>query len=140
MDLGLWGMTALVTGATRGIGLAIARELAAEGAQVVVAARTDPEVRRVAAEIGGVAAAVDLTTEEGCQAALAAAGEALILVNNLGLRTGSSWVDTGVAEMEQAMAGNLYPALRLSLMALPAMRRRSEERRVGEGGKARGAE
>ena len=123
MDLGLWGMTALVTGATRGIGLAIARELAAEGAQVVVAARTDPEVRRVAAEIGGVAAAVDLTTEEGCQAALAAAGEALILVNNLGLRTGSSWVDTGVAEMEQAMAGNLYPALRLSLMALPAMRR-----------------
>ena len=123
MDLGLWGMTALVTGATRGIGLAIARELAAEGAQVVVAARTDPEVRRVAAEIGGVAAAVDLTTEEGCQAALAAAGEALILVNNLGLRAGSSWVDTGVAEMEQAMAGNLYPALRLSLMALPAMRR-----------------
>jgi len=123
MDLGLRGTTALVTGATRGIGLAIARGLAAEGVQVAVAARSATDVRRVADEIGGIAAAGDLTTEEGCHAVIAAAGEALILVNNLGLRAGSSWVDTGVGEMQQAMAGNLYPALRLSLMALPAMRR-----------------
>lgn len=121
MDFGIRGATALVTGATRGIGLAIARELAAEGVRVAVAARTEADVRRVAAEIGGVAAAADLTTEEGCRAALVAAGEVLILVNNLGLRAGSSWVDTGVEEMELAMAGNLYPAVRLSLMALPAM-------------------
>ena len=125
MDLGIQGLTALVTGATRGIGLAIARELAAEGARVAVAARTEADVRRVATEIGGVAAAADLTTEEGCRAALTAAGEVLILVNNLGLRAGSSWVDTGVGEMELAMAGNLYPAVRLSQMALPAMRRAS---------------
>src|SRR5262249_18304184 len=84
---------------------------------------TEADVRRVAAEIGGVAAAADLTTEEGCRAALTAAGEVLILVNNLGLRAGSSWVDTGVGEMGLAMAGNLYPAGRLSLLALPAMRR-----------------
>jgi 3-oxoacyl-[acyl-carrier protein] reductase len=121
MDFGTRGATALVTGATRGIGLAIARELAAEGVRVAVAARTEADVQRVAAEIGGVAAAADLTTEEGCRAALVAAGEVLILVNNLGLRAGSSWVDTGVEEMELAMAGNLYPAVRLSLMALPAM-------------------
>lgn len=123
MDFGLRGATALVTGATRGIGLAIARELAAEGVRVAVAARTAADVQRVAAEIGGVAAAADLTTEEGCRAALVAAGEVLILVNNLGLRAGSSWDDTRAGDMEVAMAGNLYPAVRLSLMALPAMRR-----------------
>jgi 3-oxoacyl-[acyl-carrier protein] reductase len=123
MDLGLEGRVALVTGATRGIGLAIARALAAEGAQVTVAARTREDVERVAAEIGGIPVAADLTTEEGCQLAMERAGEVHVLVNNLGLRAGSSWSDTGVAEMERAMVGNLYPAVRLSLLALPGMRR-----------------
>ncbi|HEY4026823.1 MAG TPA: SDR family NAD(P)-dependent oxidoreductase, partial [Candidatus Dormibacteraeota bacterium] len=123
MDFGLRGATALVTGATRGIGLAIARALAAEGARVAVTARTEADVRRVAAELGGVPVAADLTTDDGCRAAMAAAGEVHVLVNNLGLRAGTSWADTGVPEMERAMAGNLYPAVRLSLLALPAMRR-----------------
>ena len=122
MDFGLQSATALVTGATRGIGLAIARALAAEGARVAVAARTEADVQRVASEIGGIPAAGDITTEAGCQAALQAAGAVSVLVNNLGLRAGSSWADTGVREMEQAMAGNLYPAVRLSLLTLPAMR------------------
>jgi 3-oxoacyl-[acyl-carrier protein] reductase len=123
VELGLGGVTALVTGATRGIGLAIARSLAAEGARVAVAARTEAAVRDVAAELGGVPVVADLTTEAGCQAAMAAAGEVQVLVNNLGLRAGTSWADTGVPQMERAMAGNLYPAVRLSLLALPAMRR-----------------
>jgi len=123
VDLGLRGRSALVTGATRGIGLAIARALAAEGARVAVAARTEADVRRVAGELAGVPVVADLTTAAGCEAAMDAAGEVTVLVNNLGLRAGSSWADTGVPEMEQAMGGNLYPAVRLSLLALPAMRR-----------------
>jgi 3-oxoacyl-[acyl-carrier protein] reductase len=123
VDFGLAGVTALVTGGTRGIGLAIARALAAEGARVAVAARTEPDVRRVAAELDGVPVVADLTTEHGSRDAIDAAGDIGVLVNNLGLRAGSSWTDTGVAEMEQAMAGNLHPAVRLSLLALPAMRR-----------------
>jgi 3-oxoacyl-[acyl-carrier protein] reductase len=125
MDLGLSGRTALVSGGTRGIGLAIARALAAEGARVVVAARTPSDVEQVARELGGTGAAADLTTEEGCRAAIeAGGGEPEILVNNLGLRAGSGWHDTGVAELGAAMAGNLFPAVRLSQLALPAMRRR----------------
>jgi 3-oxoacyl-[acyl-carrier protein] reductase len=123
MDFGIGGETALVTGATRGIGLAIARALAAEGARVAVAARTEADVRRVADELGGIPVAADLTTEAGCRVAMAAAGDVAVLVNNLGLRAGTSWADTGVPELERAMAGNLYPAVRLSLLALPAMRR-----------------
>jgi 3-oxoacyl-[acyl-carrier protein] reductase len=123
MDLGLEGGTALVTGATRGIGLAIARALAAEGARVVVAARTRTAVERVAADLGGVAVVADLTTEAGCVSAIEACdGGPAILVNNLGLRAGRGWGDTGVAEFEAAMRGNLYPAVRLSQLALPAMR------------------
>lgn len=125
VELGLRGRTALVTGGTRGIGLAIARALAAEGCRVVVAARSSPDVKRVAEELEGVGVAADLSTEEGCRRAFAACGDELaILVNNLGGRAGSSWADTGVAELEAAMALNLYPAVRLSLLALPGMRRR----------------
>jgi 3-oxoacyl-[acyl-carrier protein] reductase len=123
VDFGLGGVTALVSGATRGIGRAIAGALAAEGARIAVAARTEEDVRRVAGELGGVPVVADLTTEAGCRAAMDAAGEVQVLVNNLGLRAGTSWADTGVPELQAAMAGNLYPAARLSLLALPAMRR-----------------
>lgn len=122
MDFGLAGVTALVTGATRGIGLGIARALAAEGARVAVAARTEADVCRVAAELRGLPVVADLATEEGCREAVRAAGDVAVLVNNLGLRAGSGWSDTGVAEMERAMAGNLYPAVRLSQLVLPCMR------------------
>lgn len=123
MDLGISGRTALVTGGTRGIGLAITRALAAEGARVAVAARTASDVRRVAAEVGGIPIVADLTAEDGCRQAMEGVGDDLqILVNNLGLRSGTSWADTGLGELQQALQGNLYPAVDLSRAALPAMR------------------
>jgi 3-oxoacyl-[acyl-carrier protein] reductase len=123
MDLGLAGRTALVTGATRGIGLAIAQALAGEGVRVAVVARTAEDVERVARDIGGIPITADLTTEEGCRKAIAGSGPELsILVNNLGGRAGRTWLDTGPAEVQQALDGNLFPAVRLSLAVLPAMR------------------
>ena len=94
MDLGLRGRRALVTGSTAGIGLATARQLAAEGCTVVVngrtTARVDDAARRVR-EAAGVAddavrgVAADLGTAEGCAALCAAVPDVDVLVNNLGI-------------------------------------------------------
>ena len=82
----LEGKTALVTGASRGIGRAIAVELAAAGALVVVGYRTgEEEAEEVAGEIGGRAVQADISDPESALALVQAAGEIDILVNNAGL-------------------------------------------------------
>jgi 3-oxoacyl-[acyl-carrier protein] reductase len=128
VDLGLEGRVALVSAATRGIGLAIAHALAAEGARLAVAARTPPDVDRVAQELNGHGIAADLLTPEGCRAAVEQTEQSLgpveILVNNLGARAGSSWEDTGPEQFEAALGGNLLPAVRLTELVLPGMRAR----------------
>jgi len=97
MDLGLKGKLAVITGGSVGIGLAIAAGLAAEGANVLLAARgnerVDAEAARVAGTFGAKAqgVAADVATAAGCDAVIAAAqamGGADILINNAG--TGSN--------------------------------------------------
>jgi 3-oxoacyl-[acyl-carrier protein] reductase len=133
VDLGLSGKAALVTGASRGLGRAIALELAREGARVALCARTKETLEAAAAEVralGAVAVAVvaDVTTEGGAQtvvdAALAVFGGVDILVNNVGGATGTSFSETDVEEWRRAIELNLIPAVRLSRLVVPSMRLR----------------
>jgi 3-oxoacyl-[acyl-carrier protein] reductase len=125
VDLGIAGKVALVTASTRGIGLGIAQALAAEGARVAIAARTDSDVQHTAESLGGLGIAADLMTEEGARRAVEETVNRLgpidILVNNLGLRAGSSWSDTGPQEFETAFAGNVAVSVRMTQMVLPGM-------------------
>jgi 3-oxoacyl-[acyl-carrier protein] reductase len=125
VDLGIEGKVALVTAATRGIGLGIAQALAREGARVSVVARTAADVQRVAQSINGFGVAADLTTEEGCKKSVEETvhnlGPIEILVNNLGARAGTSWRDTGPKELMAAFAGNVVVSARMTQLVLPGM-------------------
>lgn len=92
MDLELGKRRALVTGSTAGIGYAIARGLAAEGAQVVITGRTQSSVdgalarlRKELPKANAEGIAADCATAEGAQAVFARVAEVDILVNNLGI-------------------------------------------------------
>ncbi len=125
MDFGIEGKVALVTGATKGIGLGIAQALAREGARVSIVARTEADVKRVATEIKGFGVAADVTTEDGCIRSVEDTQKNLgpidILVNNFGARAGSSWSDTGPKEFESAFAGNVVVSARMSKLVLDGM-------------------
>jgi 3-oxoacyl-[acyl-carrier protein] reductase len=83
---------AFVTGGGRGIGANIARELAANGWEIVVAARTRGQVEAVAEEIGGRAVQLDVTDEAAVERAVAQAGPIDLLVANAGIgRYGTTW-------------------------------------------------
>lgn len=125
MDFGIEGRVALVTGATKGIGLGIAQALAREGVRVSVSARTEADVKRVADSIGGFGVAADVLTEEGCKRAVGDTqrmlGDIDILINNFGSRAGSTWTDTGAEEFEKAFAGNVGVSVRFTQRVLPGM-------------------
>jgi NAD(P)-dependent dehydrogenase (short-subunit alcohol dehydrogenase family) len=77
--------TALVTGANRGIGYAIAEGLVAEGLDVIVGARNKADAETAAAELGARAVAIDVSREDSIEAALAEAGPIDVLINNAGV-------------------------------------------------------
>ncbi|HEX2647002.1 MAG TPA: SDR family NAD(P)-dependent oxidoreductase, partial [Candidatus Dormibacteraeota bacterium] len=125
MDFGIGGKVAIVTGATRGIGLGIAQVLAREGARVAVVARTEADVQVVAREIKGFGVAADMLSAEGCTRAVRETQQELgpieILVNNFGARAGTSWQDTGLHEFDNAFRGNLMVSARMTGLVLPGM-------------------
>jgi 3-oxoacyl-[acyl-carrier protein] reductase len=131
MDLGLAGRVALVTGASRGIGAAIAAGLAAEGCRVAICARTPETLQETAARIGAAGAevlplAADLTTtgeaERVVRETIARFGGLDILVNNLG---GGRAGDSDEA-WDFTLDVNLGVAVRATRAAIPQMK---EQRR-----------
>ncbi len=142
MDLGIEGKLAVVSGASQGIGQAIALGLAAEGVDVVLAARNSEALESVAHQVlqagrSAYPVSADLTTLEGCEKvadAVATIGKPDILVNNAG---GTPWGPFQSFNDEEWNNGlDLKPRshLRLTRLLLPAMREKQWGRIVNIGG------
>ncbi|HEY1177460.1 MAG TPA: SDR family oxidoreductase [Phytomonospora sp.] len=127
MDLGLTGKTAVVTGGSKGIGLAVVRTLLDEGVRVVTGSRSiTPELK----ETGAVPVTVDLSTAEGAtelvDRATAELGGIDILVNNVGIGDMSDFALGGFLDLpEDAWRHNFdlhfYSALRVTRAAMPGL-------------------
>ncbi len=122
----LAGRTALVTGASAGLGRHFAWLLARHGATVVVAARRVPELAALVAEIdasGGTAhaLALDVRNPDAVARAVAAAGPLDIVVNNAGIATTKPALDTDEAAWQQVIDTNLSGAFRVACAAAKAM-------------------
>jgi 2-hydroxycyclohexanecarboxyl-CoA dehydrogenase len=141
----LEGRNALVTGGASGIGAATCRRLAAEGARVWVTDANLEGARAIAAEIGGGAHALDVTSDEQIAACVGAAGPVDVLVNNAGTDRWGFFVDTGPEEWDVVLGVNLRGVLAVTRAVLPGMQERrrgrivnvaSEAGRVGSKGSA----
>ena len=129
MDLQLGSKLALVTGSTAGIGLAIAKALAAEGARVIVNGRTDA---RVATAIDAIKAdvpsavleplAADLGTAEGAELTIRCFPDVDILVNNVGIFEPRPFEEIRDDEWQRMIEVNFMSGVRLSRHHLPRMK------------------
>jgi len=136
MDCGLRDKVAVVTGSSRGLGLATAKSLAAEGCLVCLCARGEQrlrdavnEVAAVAGEAGRVTQVVaDVAQVKGAQLVIDRAVEAFggvdILVNNVGMAGGGALLETSDEQWQDAFDHTLFPAVRASRAAVPHMQRR----------------
>lgn len=135
MDLLLRDKVAIVTGSSRGLGLASAAALVGEGARVAICARGEQALQSAARQLRGLAgndAAVlavnaDVSTADGASVVTARTVETFgrldILVNNVGKAGGTDIVSTTDEEWSSALDQTLFPAIRMSREAVPHMRR-----------------
>jgi 3-oxoacyl-[acyl-carrier protein] reductase len=136
MDLGLTDKVAIVTGSSRGLGLASARALVAEGCRVCMCARGEERLAEAALEVEAVArrpnlittVQADVSTNDGVERVIERAVDTFggldVLVNNVGRAGGKDLLDTSDAEWQAAFDETLFPAIRASRLAVPHMRQR----------------
>lgn len=136
MDLGLAGKVAIITGSSRGLGLASARALVAEGCNVCICGRGEDALSEAALDLAAAAVApaevlavrADLATETGIRdvvdATITRFGGVDVLVNNVALARGADIVTTTDAEWQEAFDQTLFPAIRATRLVVPSMRAR----------------
>lgn len=125
MDLNLKGKTALVTGSTAGIGLAIAERLAAEGVDVAITGRSQAKLDEAAERVGKAgkvrAILADPATAEGAATLIAAVPEVDILVNNLGIYEAKPFTEITDADWHHFFEVNVVSGARLARHYFPLM-------------------
>lgn len=136
MDLSLSDKIAIVTGSSRGLGLASARALVAEGCRVCLCARGPERLAEAAVEVEAaarrpkmvIAVQADVSTADGIALVIDRTVETFggldILVNNVGRAAGTDLLDTSDAEWRAAFDETLFPAIRASRLAVPQMKQR----------------
>lgn len=134
MDLALSDKVAIVTGSSRGLGLASARALVAEGCRVCICARGSERLAEAAIEVDAaarkpnmvLAVQADVSTQAGVDLVIARTIETFgrldVLVNNVGRAGGTGLLDTSDAEWQAALDETLFPAIRASRAAVPHLR------------------
>ncbi|AUW59262.1 oxidoreductase [Sphingobium sp. SCG-1] len=127
MDLKLNGKTAIVTGSTAGIGLAIAKRLSAEGVAVTITGRNQVKLEAAATEIGGSVNPVlaDPATAQGAAALIAAVPDTDILVNNLGIYEAKDFADITDEDWHHLFEVNVVSGARLARHYFPRMLQRN---------------
>ena len=131
MHIDLSGRTALITGSTQGIGLAIATGLAAAGARVAINGRSErtvhhgmTDVRAIVPDAGLIAVVADISTEAGSAKAVELVPDVDILVNNLGIFGAKPVLEIDDAEWKRYFDVNVLTAVRLTRLYLPGMMER----------------
>ena len=130
MDLGIKGRTAIVCGASKGLGRACAEALAAEGADLVLTARNGHQLEATAAEVRGQfgvnvsTAAGDITTKAGMDAALAVCPAPDILINNAGGPPVGDWRNFEREQWLAAAESNMVTAIMLIRAVVDGMAER----------------
>lgn len=132
----LVGQRAFVTGGSKGIGAAIVRRLAAEGARVVIAAQDMVSAEQLADEVGGVAVRLDVRDLNEVQRVISETGPFEILINNAGIDQHGFFTHSSVEEWRYLLAVNLEAVLATTHAALPAMQAAGYGRIVNVGSEA----
>ena len=130
MNIDLSGKTALVTGSTSGIGYAIAKGLAASGADVVINGRSQDSVNASVRKLEGVGGSIrgiaaDVSTAAGCEALVTALPQVDILVNNAGIFQAKDFFDIPDQDWTRFFEVNVMSGVRLSRAYLKGMIKRN---------------